>query len=77
MSWLKLSLYIFGVLIVIFGGALVLDRAAPILRLTKWLPNEQHTWQQIELQFYDMWLAVEQLPPEDAGRHVSTEKSTR
>lgn len=77
MSWLKPSLYIVGVFIVVFGGALVLDCAAPLLGLKKWLPNGQHTWQKVELQYYEMWLAVEQVPPENTASFESEEKFTR
>lgn len=77
MSWLKPSLYILALLIVVFGGALLLDQAAAILGLKKWLPNRQHIQQQVEVQYYEMWLAVEQAPPENIASSDSKEKSTR
>lgn len=62
MSWLKPSVYIIGLLIVLFGGALLLDLAAPMLGLQHWLPNRQHTQQQVERQYKEMWWALGQQP---------------
>ena len=63
MSWLKPSMYIAGVLIVAFGGALLLDLAASMLGLTNyWLPDHRQTHQQVELQYYEMWTQVGMTP---------------
>ena len=69
MSWLKPSVYIIGLLIVLFGGALLLDLAAPMLGLQHWLPNRQHTQQQVERQYQEMWSAIGQQPPDSTSMH--------
>lgn len=71
MSWLKPSVYILALLMVVFGGALLLDQAAPMLGLTKWLPSQQQAHVAIEIQYLQMWLEVRQTPPDSADvNHV-------
>jgi hypothetical protein len=77
MIWLKLFRNTICITIVILVASLSIDWLAPRFGMAQWLPNRQHAHQEIELQFYKMWLVVEQVPPKNTASFNLQEKSAR